>query len=175
MAKKDEMISGHIFASIGESNPVKLTVSLRSTPDALKVSLQDAVFFNLTIGINLFVGNLFTILLFRIIYKSGPWKPINIMIFVDQSVKMVAMTWNILVLAPSMSLMWSNGPALASYTGTAFCQVSFFVATVGVIFNLANGTGIAMMRYLFIHLPLIVQAWKALSPRTKKYKPNKRY
>ena len=92
MAKKDEMISGPIFASIGESNPVKLTVSFRSTPDALKVSPQDAGFFNLTIGINLFIGNLFTILLFRIIYKSGPWKPINIMIFVDQSVKIVAMT-----------------------------------------------------------------------------------
>ena len=125
IAKKDEMISGPIFASLGKSNPVKLTVSFRSTPDALKVSPQDAVFFNLTIGTNLFVGNLFTILLFRIIYKSGPWKPINIMIFMDQSVKIVAMTWNILVLAPSMSLMWSNGPALASYTGTAFCQVSF--------------------------------------------------
>ena len=158
MAVTDEMISRHSLASIGEYNPVKVTVSLRSTPDALKVSPQDAGFFNLAMGINLFVGNLFTILLFRLIYKSGPWKPINIIIFVDQSVRMVAMTWNILVLAQSMSLIWSNGPALASYTGTAFCQVSLFVATVGVIFNLANGTGIALMRYLIIRHPLIVQA-----------------
>ena len=174
MAKKDEMMPGHILASVGESNPVQLTVSLSSTPDALKVTPQDAGFFNLIIGVHLFVGNLFTILLFRIIYKSGPWKPINIMIFVDQSVRIVTMTWNLLVVAPSMSLMWSNGPALASYTGTAFCQVSLFVATVGVIFNLAYGTGIALLRYLFIRHPLIVKAWKALSPRTKKYMQSKR-
>ena len=81
-----------IFNPDGERYPVQLKLKLldkwESSPSAIKV-------FAMIILINLLVGNVFTVLVFRTAYKRGGTKPLNLLILVDQGFKMFGNTWHI--------------------------------------------------------------------------------
>ena len=79
-----------------------------------------------------------------VIYKqSGFSKIINILIFIDEGVKMVGYTWNFVVMIASLEC---HHKPLNYYTGPTFCHVSFFVATFAITSNIACGVGIAFIR-----------------------------
>ena len=101
-----------------------------STPTSMKVYAS-------IITTSLWVGNLFSILVFRLAIRSGISKPLNLFIFVDQAFKMFGNTWSISVLALSAILNSTNlkhssvdRNPLVTYTGETFCYVSRFVAEV---------------------------------------------
>ena len=98
--------------------------------------------------INLVVGNLFRVLVFRLISKSGGLaKPVNLITAFDEAIKMVTYTWNILVIIAALEL---NQKPLASYTGPTFCHISNYVGTFSIVSNLAVGLGIALLRLAYI-------------------------
>ena len=144
-----------VFNPDGERYPVQLKLKLldkwESSPSAIQV-------FAMIILINLLVGNVFTVLVFRTAHKSGSTKPLNLLILVDQGFKMFGNTWHICVVAASALFLWSDESIpLAKYTGATFCRVSLFVGILSVISNIAFGMGIALMRLLFIKYPLVIQ------------------
>ena len=118
-----------------------------STPTSMKVYAS-------IITTSLWIGNLFSILVFRLALRSGISKPINLFIFVDQAFKMFGNTWSISVMALSAILNSTNlqhssvdKDPLVTYMGETFCYVSRFVAEVfgGVpgLTNIILGKGFA--------------------------------
>ena len=104
-----------------------------SSPSTVKV-------FTWIITTSLLIGNLFSIMVFRIAYRSGICKPLNLLISVDQAFKMLGNTWSISVIALSATLVWSKDKIpLANYTGEAFCNVSFLVAAITGVSNILLG------------------------------------
>ena len=101
-----------------------------STPTSMKVYAS-------IITTSLWIGNLFSILVFRLAIRSGISKPLNLFIFVDQAFKMFGNTWSISVMALSAILNSTNlkhssvdQNPLVTYMGETFCYVSRFVAEV---------------------------------------------
>ena len=101
-----------------------------STPTSIKVFVS-------IITTSLLIGNLFSILVFRLAYRSGISKPLNVFICVDQAFKMFGSTWAIPVTAVSAILNSTyiqhtseDKISLAAFTGETFCYVSRFVAEV---------------------------------------------
>ena len=75
--------------------------------------------------------------------QSGFSKIINILILIDEGVKMVGYTWNFAVIIASMEC---HLKPLSYYTGPTFCNLSYFMALVAVNSNIACGVGIAFLR-----------------------------
>ena len=109
-----------------------------STPTSIKVFVS-------IITTSLLIGNLFSILVFRLAYRSGISKPLNVFICVDQAFKMFGSTWAIPVLAVSAILNSTylqhtsedQIPLVAS-TGETFCYVSRFVFEVFCGISISN-------------------------------------
>ena len=143
------------FSPLHEKPPVHLRIE--ALPDTWVSSTSGIRFFTFLIVINIFVGNLFSVLVFRIAFRRSRTTAINLMICVDQGLKMVGNTWTVSVIAAVTNLMWSSSPPLATYTGIPFCQVSYFVGGLAMISNLVVGAGIALVRLLFIKYPRVIQ------------------
>ena len=95
------------------------------------------------ITISLIIGNLFSILVFRLAYRSGLSKPLNLYICVDQAFKMFGNTWAIPVTAVSTILnptylQHTSTDPLVTYTGETFCYASRFVAEVFGSLSISN-------------------------------------
>ena len=95
------------------------------------------------ITISLVIGNLFSILVFRLAYRSGLSKPLNLYICVDQAFKMFGNTWAIPVTAVSTILnptylQHTSTDPLVTYTGETFCYASRFVAEVFGSLSISN-------------------------------------
>ena len=141
----------------GKLSPVLISLqefpnSWVSTPYSIKV-------FTVTMAVNLFFGNLFSALVFRLIWKNE-LKPINVMTCIDEGFKMVGYTWNIWVITLSANRVFSDSPQppLATYTGEDFCHISYFIGATGVVSNIGFGLGIALMRLLYVRYPTKIQS-----------------
>ena len=132
-------------------------ISLHEFPNTWKSSALSIKIFNLLMAFNLTFGNIFSLLVFRKIFKNGSINPMNMMIGVDEGLKMVGYTWNIWVVTYSATQLYSNSPSLSTHTGATFCQISYFVGITGVASNIACGLGIALMRLLLIKRPQSIQ------------------
>ena len=143
------------FSPLQEKPPVHLRIE--ALPDTWASSTSGIRFFTFLIVVNIFVGNLFSVLVFRIAFRRSRTTAINLMICVDQGFKMVGNTWTVSVIAAVANLMWSSSPPLVTYTGLPFCQVSYFVGCLTMISNLVVGAGIALVRLLFIKYPKVIQ------------------
>ena len=104
-------------------------------------------------SVNLVFGHIFSILVLRLAIKNQWKKPINIMICIDEGIKMVGYTWNNVVLIASVN----RSDGLMSLTGKPFCQLTYFEGAFGALSNVFCGTGIAMLRLLYIKHPMAVQ------------------
>ena len=82
----------------------------------------DRKVFSVSMTVNLLVGNLFRVLVFGLIAKTGGFaNPVNFIIAVDEGVKMIAYSWNLSVIIASMELQTYP---LVTYTGPTFCRAT---------------------------------------------------
>jgi len=100
----------------------------------------------------LFWGTMFKTLVFRLIFKAGSRdltkKPINIMIFIDELVRMVGFTCCILTLM----LGTATGRPVVHYFGKGYCEAFNYLSTMSMIASATGGAGISLMRLLYVQL-----------------------
>ena len=74
---------------------------------------------------------------------------INSILVIDETIKLVGFAyWQMISL---MAIMTPFPPF--KYTGENFCQITQWIATMGVTHSFTGGFGIAFMRMLFIRFP----------------------
>ena len=132
------------FSPLSINSPIE--INIEAFHNAWRISPFDLRFFVASVAINLFIGNLFSCLVFQFSLKSRGLSSLNMMICVDQGFKAVGTTWSLLVMAASLSEI-HNGSALVNFAGPLFCRISYFVGYVGVISHISCRTGIALIRY----------------------------
>ena len=108
-------------------------VSHNLIPKISVFSHQPRRLFTMAMIVNVLIGNMFSLLVFRVTFKSS-WitkKPLSIIICIDEGLKMVSNTWNIYVIMAAIEL--EGGKPLAFYTGLTFCKMTHIVSSRMII------------------------------------------
>ena len=130
-----EKVSKGTFQMVISSDKKNLIdqMSLNLIPKISVFSHQPRRLFTMAMIVNVLVGNMFSLLVFRVTFKSS-WitkKPLSIIICIDEGLKMVSNSWNIYVIMAAIEL--EGGKPLAHYTGLTFCKMTHIVSSLMII------------------------------------------
>ena len=95
------MKSGVAFTDPINGN-VTSNLNVEKIAGPMEYSEEHLRIFSVSMSVNLFFGHIFSILVLRLAIKNQLKKPINIMICIDEGIKMVGYTWNNVVLIDSI-------------------------------------------------------------------------
>ena len=120
------------------------------THDALTLESHQKAITIIVMAVNLIVGLFYRIILYKNVHKNGVLsRPINLMICIDETVKMCGFSSWIFFVGSNFFL----DKPLYTYTGELFCHATNYVIVMGIYHYVNGGFGIALMRVVFVQFP----------------------